>query len=71
MENLLNMKDLVASLVFSLVGLVLFSLAFYIIDKLTPGNLWCEILEKQNRAAAIVVGALIIGLAIIIGLSIH
>ena len=71
MEHLLNLKDLVSSLLYSLIGMVLFSIAFIIFDKLTPGDLWSEILVKQNRAAAMVVGALIIGISIIIGLSIH
>ena len=71
MEQFINMKDMVASVVFSVFGLVLFGIAFYIFDKLTPGDLWDEILEKQNTAAAIVVAALVIGISIIVGLAIH
>jgi uncharacterized membrane protein YjfL (UPF0719 family) len=71
MEHLINVKDVVASLVFSCLGLVMLGIAFYLFDKLTPGELWHEILEKQNVAAAIVVGALAIGLSMIIALSIH
>lgn len=71
MENLINVKDVVGSILYSLIGLVLFGLAFYVFDKFTPGNLACEILEKHNTAAAILVGALMIGIAIIVGLSIH
>jgi uncharacterized membrane protein YjfL (UPF0719 family) len=71
MENLVNAKDLVSSVIFSFFGLCLFGLAFYIFDKLTPGDLGSEILEKQNDAAAIVVAALIIGISIIVGLAIH
>ena len=71
MENLINMKDVVGSILYSLIGLVLFSLAFYIFDKITPGDLAIEILEKKNIAAAILIGALMIGIAIIVGMSIH
>ncbi len=71
MENLINLKDVVASVVFSVFGLVLFGLSFFIFDKLTPGDLGKEILEKQNLAAAVVVAALVIGISIIVGLSIH
>lgn len=71
MEQFLNVKDLVSSVVFSFFGIAMFGLAFYIFDKLTPGDLGCEILEKQNTAAAIVVGALVVGMSIIIGLAIH
>jgi len=71
MENLINVKDVISSILYSLIGLVLFSLAYVIFDKLTPGDLACEILEKQNIAASILVGALMIGIAIIVGMSIH
>lgn len=71
LDGLINAKDMVSSVVFSIFGLVLFGLAFFIFDKLTPGELGQEILEKQNMAAAIVVAALIIGISIIVGLSIH
>jgi uncharacterized membrane protein YjfL (UPF0719 family) len=71
MEQFINAKDLVSSVVFSFFGIAMFGLAFYVFDKLTPGDLGCEILEKQNTAAAIVVGALVIGMSIIIGLAIH
>jgi uncharacterized membrane protein YjfL (UPF0719 family) len=50
---------------------VLFGVSFFIFDKVTPGDLKKEILEKHNMAAAIVVAALILGISIIVGLSIH
>ena len=39
LDGLINAKDLVSSVVFSIFGLVLFGLAFFIFDKLTPGEL--------------------------------
>lgn len=71
MDTLINIKDVVGSLLYSLIGLALFGVGFFIFDRLTPGNLAHEILEKRNNAAAIVVAALIIGIAIIVGMSIH
>ena len=71
METLINMKDLVGSVLYTVIGLILFGLGFKIFDKVTPGELAKEILEKQNLAAAIVVAALMIGIAIIVGMSIH
>jgi len=71
MDQLIKLKDVVASLLYSLIGLGLFSAAVMIFDKITPGDFWKEILEKQNTAVAIVVAALAIGISIIVGLSIH
>ncbi len=71
MENFIHLKDIVSSVIFSLFGLVMFGIAFVIFDKMTPGDLGEEILAKQNVAAAIVMGALAVGISIIIGLAIH
>jgi uncharacterized membrane protein YjfL (UPF0719 family) len=49
----------------------MFGVAFYIFDKITPGDLRAEILEKRNTSAGIVLAALIIGISIIVGLAIH
>ena len=48
----------VASLVFALIGVAVFWLCFIIIDKITPYDLWGEIVEKQNVALALVVAAM-------------
>ena len=62
---------LLGSLVFALMGVIIFLLAFVIIDKLTPYNLWEEIVEKQNRALALVVAAMSLGICIIVAAAIH
>ena len=59
------------SIVFALMGVIIFLLAFVIIDKLTPYNLWEEIVEKQNRALALVVAAMSLGICIIVAAAIH
>jgi putative membrane protein len=64
-------KYLIASLVYSLVGIVVLGLTFWFFEKITPENLWKEILEKQNLALAIVAAALMISLSIIISSAIH
>jgi putative membrane protein len=38
---------------------------------LTPENLWKEIIEKRNNALAIVAGAFILAIAIIVASAIH
>jgi putative membrane protein len=62
---------LMGSLVFALMGVVIFLLTFVIIDKLTPYNLWEEIVEKQNMALALVVAAMSLGICIIVAAAIH
>jgi uncharacterized membrane protein YjfL (UPF0719 family) len=59
------------SIVFALVGVVVFWLSFLIIDKLTPYDLWEEIVEKQNLALALVVAAMSLGISIIVAAAIH
>ena len=61
----------VTSLVFALMGVAVFWLCFLIIDKITPYDLWGEIVEKQNVALALVVAAMSLGICIIIAAAIH
>jgi uncharacterized membrane protein YjfL (UPF0719 family) len=63
--------NFVAALVFALLGIVLFVVAFVIIDKLTPGSLWKELLEDQNSALGTLMAGVAIALAIIIAAAIH
>ena len=66
-----NFGVLLNSLVYSVIGIAIFWLAFIIIDKITPYDLWKELVEEKNVALAIVVGAMSIAIAIIVGLAIH
>ena len=59
------------SILFAMVGVVVFWLCFLIIDKITPADLWAEIVEKQNRALALVVAAMCLGISIIVAAAIH
>jgi putative membrane protein len=61
----------ITSLVFALMGVVIFWLCFIIIDKITPYDLWGEIVEKQNVALALVVAAMSLGICVIIAAAIH
>ncbi len=59
------------SILFALIGVLIFWIAFIIIDKLTPYDLWNELVEKKNIALAIVVGAMCLGISIIVAAAIH
>ena len=67
----INLQQLANSLIYSLLGVVLFWVSFLIIDKLTPLDLWGEIARENNVALAIVVGAMCLGIAIIVASAIH
>lgn len=59
------------SILYALIGVVIFWLCFWLIDKVTPADLWAEIVEKQNRALAMVVAAMCLGISIIVAAAIH
>jgi uncharacterized membrane protein YjfL (UPF0719 family) len=63
--------NLLAGIVFTLLGVVLFIGAFMLFDKLTPGSLWKELIEDQNTALGILMGCVAIALAIVIAAAIH
>lgn len=69
--DIISFKPIVNSLIFSLLGIVILLLAYFIIEKLTPENTWKEIVHKNNIAVAIVFAALIIGMSMIISAAIH
>ncbi len=62
---------LVGSLVYSVLGIVMVAVAFVVIDKITPYNLWKELIEERNQPLATVVAAFCIAIAIIVGAAIH
>lgn len=59
------------SMLFALMGVAVFWVCFLIIDKLTPYDLWAEIIEKKNMALAIVVGAMCIAIGLIVSAAVH
>ena len=64
-------KHLVSSLVFSLVGLGVFSLGIQVLKFLFPFDMKKEIETDQNTAFGIVIGSFILGLALIIASAVH
>jgi uncharacterized membrane protein YjfL (UPF0719 family) len=69
MESLLPI--VVTTLVFVVLGLIVFALAFLVIGKATPFSVRKEIEEDQNVALAIVIAAVILGSALIIAAAVH
>ena len=65
------LQQLLGAVVFSVIGLIVFALAIWVIEKITPFSLHREIEEDQNTALAILVGSIMIGISIIIAAAIH
>jgi uncharacterized membrane protein YjfL (UPF0719 family) len=65
------LQNALSSAAYALLGVVMFILAFIVIDVLTPGKLWDEIGVKKNTAAAILMGSVAIALGIIVAAAIH
>jgi len=62
---------LATTLIFVLIGLVVFGIAYFIIVKVSPFSVKKEIEEDHNTALAIIIGAIIIGVALIISAAIQ
>jgi len=69
--DILTMKPVLASIIFSLLGIAILLIAYFIIEKLTPENTWEQISKNNNVALAIVFAAFIIGMSMIISAAIH
>lgn len=59
------------TVVYAILGLILFGVAFAIINRVVPFSLRKEIEEDQNTALGIVIGSVLIGLSIILAAAIH
>lgn len=62
---------MINSAAFAILGIVLLIFGFKLFDWLTPGNLQKEVFENKNTAAAILGGAVILGVCWIIASSMH
>ena len=69
MENLTPV--IITTVIFTILGLLFFALAFFVITKATPFSVRKEIEEDHNTALAIVIGAIILGIAMIIAAAIQ
>ena len=62
--------NIIAAAVFAALGVVLFLLAFWVIDNIFPYTLWKEIIEEHNTALAVLIGFMALGVSIIIAAAI-
>lgn len=62
---------IIGSILYALIGVVIFWISFVIVDKITPYDLWEEIVGKKNVALAIVVGSTAIAIGLIVSAAVH
>jgi len=67
----LDWNIVAASVVYAIIGIVIFIVTFVIVDLITPYDLWKELVEKKNTALAIVVGMVALGICLIVAAAIH
>jgi uncharacterized membrane protein YjfL (UPF0719 family) len=71
MLDFISIKNIVNAFLYSGIGMAVLTVSFIVFDRITPGNLWKEIVEEHNVALAITTGAMTIGMSIIIAAAIH
>lgn len=64
-------EQLVTSVLFGLAGVLLFVVAFKVMQKMLPFSIMKEIEHDQNVALGVVMGSVLLGLAIIVAAAIH
>ncbi|HLJ17313.1 MAG TPA: DUF350 domain-containing protein [Bryobacteraceae bacterium] len=62
---------LLNAVVYAILGILIFVAAFFVMDRVTPYHLWKEIVEDKNIALAILLGAMSVGMCIIIAAAVH
>ena len=69
LEEIWNVIE--TTVIFVAIGLIVFAVAFFIVVLVAPFSVKKEIEEDQNTSLAIIIGALIIGVAMIISAAIQ
>ena len=60
-------SELISTLIYSFIGMILMYVAYKVIEVLSPFPIVKEIEEDQNTSLAILIGSVFISMAIIIG----
>lgn len=71
MFEYLKPAALIGSAVYSVIGIILVIIGFIVVDKITPYDLWKELIENRNQPLATVVAAFCLAIAIIVAAAIH
>ena len=68
---MLTIDTFLATMLYAALGIVIFIVSFMLVDRLTPGELWREIIERKNLAVALRARAIAIGISNIIAAAVH
>ena len=67
----MNWNTAAISMLYALMGIFIFVVGFIVVDRITPYDLWKELVEKRNTALAFVVGMVALGICVIVAAAIH
>ncbi len=67
----LSAGPILSTIVYSVIGLAIYMVAFWLICKISPFSVRKEIEIDQNTSLGIIIGSVMIGLSIIIASSMH
>ena len=70
MEDL-ALKYILSTIIYSMLGLVLFILSLIVIEKITKFSITDKVVNEGNIAVSIVIGSIMIAMGIIISSAIH
>jgi putative membrane protein len=71
-DSAINWHSVISALIFSGIGLAIYTLGFVLLTLLTPQvHIWREINEEKNVAIAIFLGSIALGIAIIISAAVR
>ena len=66
-----GLQNLLAAVTYCLLGILFFGIAWFVIVKVSPFSIRKEIEEDQNTALGIILGAVILGIAMIISAAVQ
>jgi putative membrane protein len=67
----LRIDQIIGTILYSVIGVVVFVSAYMVIEKISPFSVKKEISEDHNIALGIIIGSVIIGLSLIISAAIN
>lgn len=66
----IDVSAILNALIYSVLGLVLFGIFWFIVVRVTPFSIRKEIEEDQNTSLGVILGAMIIGISLIIAAAV-